>query len=415
MLARRTNVTLKYNNISADDVAKYLQDFKYVDVASGSSDSISVNFSDKDRKWRTSWFPRKGDKLTPSIILQHWDDPNAQRREYKCGTFVVDDFGFEGSPCTCTIDAVAMPSTSGFHATERTNTYEKTTLKEIAKKIAARNGLSLSYHADSPISISSAGQDKQTDSSFFASVCTKYGLAFKVYNNKLVVFDEGLYERQRPAATLTPLDIDPDWSWDTTIAGTYTGVKYQYTDKKSEVTYNCYVGGKERTLTVDDDAGNETEARLIALGKLNDANKRTTTMSVSMRSPAWAVSSTQCVQMSGFGKIDGKYYIEKATHTVDGNGTKVELFLRKVESRYVLIDGKVMILNGNWDGTNYRKGERVRVRLNARSASGKVMPPRVYTTLYIVLQVSGGNVTIGSSTAVLDTFRAEDLYRDRPS
>ena len=50
-VARRARVYMTYNGRDAEQMAEYITSFKYTDVASGSSDSISVDLDDRDRHW----------------------------------------------------------------------------------------------------------------------------------------------------------------------------------------------------------------------------------------------------------------------------------------------------------------------------------------------------------------------------
>ena len=332
--ARKASVEMLYNDKSAAQMSEYLSSFKYTDVASGSSDSISVQLTDRDRKWINGWFPKKGDKLKPTLVFSDWDS-DGDTRSLSCGAFVIDDFSFKGGPIKCSIEAVALPSTSGFKATERTNTYEKTTLKEIGEKVASRAGLKLFYDADE-VGIETVAQDKQTDCTFYNDLIVKFGLALKIYNDRLVVFDEATYEAKDVAATLSEGDFDPNsWKYNTTLAGTYTGIKYQYTHSGKNKTFTVEIGGGDRILTCDDAANNLAEATRIAVAKLNNANKGTTTMQITIKGTTRIVA-TSCVQIAGLGNLNGKYYVEKAVTSVsESGGTKTTLSLRKVEKRFV--------------------------------------------------------------------------------
>lgn len=419
---RHASVSLIYNNKTASQINEYLSAFTYTDVASGASDSISVDLSDKDRRWIGSWFPQKGDKLKPTIIRYDWDKENTARK-MSCGTFVVDNFSFRGGPIQCTIEAAAIPSTSGFKVTERTNTYEKTTLKNIGLTIAKRNGLSL-YYEPKTVSIESVTQDKKSDCSFFNELCIKYGLALKIYNDKLVVFDEATYEAKPVVATLTETDFEPNWQWNTSLAGTYTGVRYQYTHAEKNKTFTVNVGGGSRILICDDEANNQTEATLIALAKANNANKSTTTMRITLRTPAWNILATNCVQIKGLGKLDGKYYVETATHSV-GSGTKTTLSLRKVEKRLTKQEPpaptaavKVSSTTAEKKKTTivYKVGDRVRVKKGAKTYPGGSLASFVYNTVYDVIQVGGkglpdDRIVIGQGKAVTAAVKAADLYK----
>lgn len=417
--ARRATVAMTYNGKSADQMAEYLTSFKYTDVSSGTSDSISIELDDKDRRWINGWFPQKGDRLKPVIIRHDWDQDGATTK-LNCGTFVIDDFSFRGGPLRCIIEAVALPSTSGFKATERTNTYEKTSLKEIGQKVAKRNGLTLTFEA-ADVSIESVAQDKQTDSTFYNELVVKYGLALKIYNDRLVVFDEAVYEAKPVVATITEKDFEPGWQWNTTLAGTYTGVKYQYTHTDKNKTFTVNVGGGDRILTCDDAANNQTEATLIALAKVNNANKGTTTLKITLRTPAWNIVATQCIQFNDLGQLSGKYYVEQATHSVS-DGTKTTLTLRRVEKRFVKqaepakpVKVSSTTAEAKKSSVNFKKGERVRVVKGARTYTGGGLASFVYTTVYTIIQVGGrglpdDRIVIGINGVVTAAVKASDLY-----
>ena len=416
---RSASVALIYNGKNASQMAEYLSSFKYTDVASGTSDSISIELDDKDRRWIGAWFPQKGDRLKPTIIRHDWDR-DGQTTKLNCGTFVIDDFSFRGGPIRCAIEAVAIPSTSGFKTTELTNTYEKTTLKEIGQTVAKRNGLELFYDA-SEVTIESVAQDKQTDCGFYNDLVVKYGLALKIYNDRLVVFDEAAYEAKTQVATLTEADFEPEWQWNTTLAGTYTGVKYQYTHPDKNKTFTVEIGGGDRILTCDDAANNQTEATMIALAKVNNANKGTTTLRITLRTPAWNIIATNCLLINGLGQLSGKYYVESAVHSV-ANGTKTTLNLRRVEKRFVKQappENPIAISSTTEEKENstvtFKKGDKVRVTQGAKTYTGGGLASFVYTTVYDVIQVGGRNlpddrVVIGLGTAVTAAVRAADLY-----
>lgn len=331
MRPRMATVALMYNGANATaQISQDLASFTYTDVASGSSDSISIEVNDRNRKWIGAWFPQKGDRLKPTIRTQNWDGDNI-KTSFLCGAFCVDDFSFRGNPIRMSLDGVAIPATSSFKSTKRTQTYENTNLKEIGQKVADRAGIALFYEAKE-ISVEKVEQNSQDDCAFYNSLVTKYGLAMKIFNDKLVIFDEATYEQKPVIAILSETDFSPDWSWDTSLAGTYTGVKYEYTNSKKNKTFTVEAGDGERILTCNEASENLTEATAIALAALNNANKGTTTMSITLKG-RWYVFASACVQIVGLGHLSGKYYVDKAVHSLGDSGYRTSLTLRKVEKR----------------------------------------------------------------------------------
>lgn len=329
---RKATASVSYNGKNIDTkLAEFLRTFSFTDVASGESDSLSLVINDKERKWIKAWFPSKGDTMSASITMRNWTK-DGDTQKLPCGSFIIDDFSFSGAPIQLKLEAVAVPADSGFKKTKRTKTYENTTLENIAAEIAKRAGVKLYYEAPR-VSIEKVEQSEKDDCSFLNEQVKLYGYAMKIYKHKIVIFSEATYEKKKAVATLTEADIEPNWSWNTTLDGKYTGAKYEYTNTDKNKTFRVTVGGGSRILKVTDSAGTLSEAEKITLAKLNDANKDDTTMSVTLTIANRKIIATSCVTIKGLGKLDGKYYVEKVTWNV-GSGCKQKLELRKVQERF---------------------------------------------------------------------------------
>lgn len=329
---RKATASVSYNGKNIDTkLAEFLRSFSYTDVSSGESDSISLVINDKDRKWIKSWFPSKGDTMAASITMKNWTK-DGENLKLSCGSFIIDDFSFSGGPIQLKLEAIAIPADSGFKKTERTKTYENTTLENIAKEVAKRAGIKCYYEAGK-VSIEKVEQSEKDDCSFLNELVKLYGYAMKIYKNKIVIFSEATYEKKKSVATLTEQMIEPNWSWNTTLDGKYTGAKYEYTNNDKNKTFRVTVGSGSRILKVTDAASTLGEAEKITLAKLNDANKNDTTMSVTLTMANKKIIATACVTIKGLGKLDGKYYVEKVSWDI-GSGCKQKLELRKVQERF---------------------------------------------------------------------------------
>lgn len=333
MEPRHTRIAIQYNGVNAtEQISRFVDSLQYKDVASGTSDSISIRVNDRERKWIGAWFPAKGDRLRPTIQTRNWNK-DGDKTDFPCGTFCVDDFSFSGGPISMALEAVAVPADSGFQSTKRTITYEATTLQEIGQEIAARAGITLFYEADT-ITIEKVEQNDAPDSEFYRTQVERFGLALKIYNDKLVVFSEAGYEAKAAKATLTEGDFEPDWNWNTKMADTYTAVKYQYTNSEKNLNYTVEAGEGGRVLTCNEPADNLTEATVIALAAVNKANKGTTTMQITLTKAIPGLIASDCVEIAGLGNLSGKYFIEEIVHQVtSGGGYTMALSLRRVEKR----------------------------------------------------------------------------------
>lgn len=300
----------------------------YTDPASGEADSLDISIHDRDGLWTFAWLPVEGDTLEASIRVTDWDR-EGDHRLLPCGSFILDDFSFSGWPVTGSISAVSVPADSHFRETERSKTWEDVTLQEMAQEIAGRAGITLAWDVEGGgPKLRSVEQARQTDCDFITSICGDYGLVVKVYSRKLVVYDREAYKQKAAVATLTPAAL-LSWSWRTSLAGTYTGGEYAYTDPMSEEEISVKVGGGDRTLKLSGKADSAADAERKLKAAIASANHGHTTLTVSLRgSPDLAAS--QCVTVTGLGRLSGKYFIDKATHHV-GGGYTTDLELSLVE------------------------------------------------------------------------------------
>ena len=312
MDTRRAYPTIFYNgkNISTT-VDKYLESFQYTDPASGQSDSISLTLGNWNGNWLAGWFPDKGATLAARVLTYNWWR-QSEMLQLVCGTFALDDISFSGTPDVMTIGAVSTPAADAFKTTERTKTWEGVTIQQIASDIANRYKLALFYDA-ATIKITALEQSGATDSAFLETVCKDYGLSLKVYGSKLVIFDREKYKKKPAVKTIDKGDM-LSYTFNTTLTGTYTGGELAYTNAAGdEVTYKT--GKGPRILKSNVSANNAMEAKLKLDAAIAEANHSETTLSFStMGQPTLAAGQT--INITGLGRANGKYYIDKASHSV---------------------------------------------------------------------------------------------------
>lgn len=328
MRTRRANVDLTWNGAAVTSkMAGMATSINYTDPASGEADSIDIAIQDRDRRWISSWMPSAGDTLSARIKLQDWGREGDNRSLY-CGFFILDDFSFAGWPITGSISGVSVPADGAFRETQRSKTWENVTIKEIATEIAGRAGIALLFDAKGfEWTIKSIEQTTQTDCEFLMSLCATYGLSMKVYAQKIVIFDREAYKAKRSAMVLYASDIE-SWSWKTTLAGTYTGGEYAYTDPKTEEEITAKVGDGPRILKQSGKADSAADAERKITAAVNDANHGAVSMSVTIMGNA-RLFAGQCITISGMARISGKYYIDKVVHSI-GSGYTMQLDLSKV-------------------------------------------------------------------------------------
>lgn len=322
--------------------------FSYTDPASGESDSVSITLHDVGNEWMDSLMPQRGASFGAALKLTNWDEEEKEEA-FDCGTFVLDDISISGWPLSCVFGGVSVPAMDDFKSLPKTKTWEKTTIQEIASEIAKSAGVSLHYDADT-VQIAEMEQNKQTDSAFLYSLCEKYGLAMKVYNHKIIIFDIVAYEAKAAVLTLRNTDILSGWSYNATIDGTYTGVTLSYTDPDSDETISVTMGTAGRMYSINSQASGKFDAELQAAARVNAANRKIETMNVPIKANIKIVAGL-CIEIAGLGKADGKYYVDKVKHSI-GSGYKMTLTLHKVQTP-IRVTQPVAAASGGGTGNSY--------------------------------------------------------------
>lgn len=328
---RRTGISLTYNGENLSKQLKpFIEEFTYTDPATGESDRITLRLNNRSGQFMKNNKPVKSDKMTAAISMHNYT-AIGETQTIKCGKFVIDDLVISGSPSMCEIGAVSIPAHTEFKNRQRSKTYKNVTVKEIANTVAKRAGIALHYDAD-VIRIKEIEQDDTSDSEFLSSVCADYGLGIKVYSGKIVIYDEEKYEKKNPVTTIKRLSGNIiNWSWNTTLQRTYTGAKVSYSSPSGGKKQHITIGKKGRYLDVTVTAFSKKDAELKAKALLANENKKRTTMQITML-PTKPIYATSTVKIEGFGKLSGKYFVDKVTHEVR-EGYLITVNLRKVGER----------------------------------------------------------------------------------
>lgn len=340
MLARRIGLNVSYNgkNISKD-IAKYITSFSISDAMGGEADKVDITLEDREELWMGDWFPTRGDTLEVGITKQDWD-AQGDNAELPFGKFEIDQIKNAGPPNTAQIGAVSIPNNAAIRSVTKTRSWEKTKLSVIENDIAAGAGLEAYFEAaDDPV-MERAEQSGQTDMEFLMKLCKDAGLALKVTDEKIVIFDEEKYEKEEAVLTITRgKSAVASYDFTSTIRNIYKAchVKYKHGKKASviEYTYTDPNRADEEgmTLEVNEKVESLEEAEKLAKKKLREKNKDEIKGSMTVLGNFLLLASNT-INISGWHVYDGKYIIEKATHSVGSGGYTVSIDIRRCLNGY---------------------------------------------------------------------------------
>ena len=335
-LGRRVTPSLTFSRKNVDTIlSDYLESVSYTDVASGSSDTLSIKLQNINEKWIGAWYPKKGNMVSGKLLFKNWAN-DGKTKALSCGSFILEEIKTEMRPKTITLSCLSAPLKESFKTRERNKTWEGVTLKQIAKEICKRYSLKLSY-SGAEIKIDKLEQG-EADSSFLMNLCDSYGFGMKIYRRKIVIYGIIAMEKKKAIATLSRSAFI-DATITDGIYGTYTGARVSYRPPDADTDISVYVGYKgekakgSRVLKVNESCSSEAEARRKAASAVNKSNMKDTTLSGSLY-PNPRICAGVCVRLDDtFGKLSGKYFIDKVTWEVGSGATTQKIEAHKVKKK----------------------------------------------------------------------------------
>ncbi len=345
MKPRQIVPLVKYNgkDISAD-LRPYLKSLSYTDNLSGYADDIDIRLEDRTGLWMASWFPDRGAVLDISVRLTNWENSLSGTEEIRLGTFAIDSIEGSAPPSEISIKAVSVPDGNTLRGTERTRSWEKAELKTVAKDIADGAELTLVWDTEENPTPDRIEQTEESDLAFLLKLCGDHGLALKIHDGQLVIFDETDYEKKDAVATLArpgsgeagDIPNIKGYRFHAVTRDIYKACHVKYTETESgdviEATFTDETKKEGKTLEVKEQVKTVAEAEKLAKKRLREKNSAEYTLSVELMGNIGLLAAS-CVQVKGFGAFDGKYIIVTATHDI-GSGFSTSLDLRRCLDGY---------------------------------------------------------------------------------
>lgn len=349
--ARRMQPKVVYNgkNITAD-ISEFLKSISYTDEMTGEADDLEVKLDDREGLWQSEWMPEKGNTIEVSFISEFWKTPEEEKKEFRLGVFEIDEITLSSAPSEVSIKAISVPDNTTLRGVERSRSWESITLKQIAEDVATGAGLTLFYDVEETITLERVEQTEQSDLSFLYKLCSDNGLALKLSDTQLIVFEESKYEvaetsliflrkmndEEEASEGKTVVDEFGSYSFSTSIRDVYKAchVSHQSGQKKETISYTFTDTTKKvgKTLIVHEQVKTIAEAERLAKRRLREKNSTEVTASFSVVGSFDYVAGVT-VDVKGFGYFDGKYIITRVSHSLS-RGYSCSLELRRCLDGY---------------------------------------------------------------------------------
>ena len=146
-------------------------------------------------------------------------------------------------------------------------------------------------------------------------------------------------EQKAPVCTIRMDDfVDNSWDAHDSLYGVYSGARISYKDPDDDKETSIYVGLKaenakgSRTLRINETADSAADARCKAAAQVNLSNEGATTISGTIW-PDIKICVGVTVKVTGFGKLNGKYFVDKSTMELGDSGTSQKIEMHKCQKR----------------------------------------------------------------------------------
>ena len=318
------------------NISNFLRSITYTDNLSGEADTAEIELEDVDRVFISEWFPKRGDTVSIILWREFWQD-DGSIQTLPLGTFELDEITNSYPPNIAKIKLNSIPNNAKLRSVDKSKSWENFKLSAIARDIATTAGVELFYDTNEDPTIKRAEQSELSCLAFLKKLCTDNGLALKVADGKLIIFDEEKYEQQEPISTLYyDLSIIKRFNAMATIHEIYSAAHVKYKqgkeDKFIDATFTDTSREAGMTLEINQKVETQAEAEKLAKKKLRDKNKNEIKISLTTVG-RFDYLSGKVIALASHGFYDGNYIIEKATHKI-GNGYEVDLQLRKCLKGY---------------------------------------------------------------------------------
>lgn len=332
LLYTRVEVNYAGTNIT-QDIAPDLLSFSYTDNEGGKADDVSLTLKNDHGRWSGAWAPARGDKITATIV-QEGEGAGAP---LYCGSFTVDEIEDAGPPAVISIRGTSMPTESKITRTKESKAWENVPLSEIVADIANAGDMEAVVALQQDPVYDRRDQREETPLAFLQRVCGDEGFELKCTDDQLVVFDPRELEKAPPVLSLVKgKDNIKSWRFTAQNHDIYSSATVEYLDpetgKLKKYTHNQPGMAEGKTKKVVKRASSIAEAARMAEAALYAANRGEVTGSLSVVGDTRLIAGAT-VNVSGFGRFDGKYFVRTAAHSVSsGYSTSVELNNTREES-----------------------------------------------------------------------------------
>ena len=313
------------------DISKYInQDLismSVSDSADGTADEIEITLMDIKKKWLNDWICYPGDSFNAKAVSYNWNSTE-EKFSVNYGTFFVDEPIHSFNPSTFSLKGISFPANSNFRDVLRTQIFKNATTSGLIKLFAKKYNLDVAIDIETDKNFKEIEQSKQSDFDFLKNtICQNNGYCLKLYNNKIVVFEQSVYEKKKTVATITAKDmINANFARCLTDCG-YDKAVLKYKTSKGELiqaTFQVPNAKGNKTLNLNEPVENQAEALDVCINRIRDKNRKDFNGSFTI-SGLTKLHAGETIELTDCGQFDGIYYIDNITQNISPTSANINV------------------------------------------------------------------------------------------
>lgn len=304
------------------EISGMLIEATYKDEAHGKSDDLQLKLEDHDQRWSNGWAPKSGDRI---VFRFGWAGSPLQ----PAGRFEVAEVEADGPPDVVTVKCNSAGVKPALR-TERTQGYDQQSLAQIASSVAQRNGLRVVGNVPD-LEHGRVTQAGEADLAFLTRLAEDAGAVFTVKGDQLVFHDLNALLTADAVLTLARRDLTR-WRWRYKVQDTAASAQVAYNDpvsgrtERATATPASPIGGGD-VIKLAARVDGPAQAQRLADVQLMQANRGQIEGTLDMPGEPRLAAGAK-VLVASFGRYDGEFLIEKATHKISrstGFTTSIEV------------------------------------------------------------------------------------------
>lgn len=328
LTARTPTVQVTYNN---RDITINLDPFlTQVEYSCGieKADDVQLTLRD-DGRWRDKYIPKEGGTLNVDMFFG--EETKRPDNVLHCGKFTLDETEYSGFPSTATFKGLSFPY-SAVAVELKSRGWENVTLRSVGESIASNGKLEYHYISDVNPHFGRVDQRFSTDLKWLTEKAHAAGLRINCSHGKLIIFSGEIFDQKSPVKTIGPVDVmSYRFTFATKRAYSHCVLKWHNSSSKK-----LHIGQASdptvttgQTLRINERCESDADAQRTARHRLEAANRMNDTAELTLPGDLVLVSPNN-IKLKGWGdKVDGKWAIEDAKHSLWPYTTA--LTLRKIK------------------------------------------------------------------------------------